>query len=539
MPRLDPILERWLLVAGWSAIVILWHTTLAAVGLAAWRAWRSRASAQAQYRAALVAFVACAALAAATPLGLLSVRVDRVIGQAVPMPASAAVLRRSAAIAPPPVPLVHSVPARSAAVWLGGLWLAGSLIALVRLAGGWALSRWIRRRATAIGSTDVVDRVRGSGEPWPLPDAALFASAHVEAPVVLGHRAPAILLPSAVAGQLAPDTMAPLIAHEFAHVARADYAVNLAQSIVEAVLVLSPGVHWIARRIREAREYCCDDLVAARCGAHAYARALTAVAGLGAAPRARPALNVAGPRLIVRIRRLLEEDTMTPFRTARFTALVALLVLAVAAGGELLPLSAAAIAQGPALTPDGIPLAFPPQQDGSAVDLQSFESTEHAVCGTASIRNRADVGLVSVRFAAVLSAFGEPGPLRVSFSEEIPVDVASDASARVSADLLEPRDLPRRPVLGQVQATCMLAQARFANGHVWGIDPVTARAIDIRIRFPKADVPRSVLGAASASGSTSFCLDDSGRTFSLDAIVAVRNEPGRFAKCVDGRWDGR
>ena len=31
MPRLDPTFERWLIVAGWSAIVILWHSTIIAL----------------------------------------------------------------------------------------------------------------------------------------------------------------------------------------------------------------------------------------------------------------------------------------------------------------------------------------------------------------------------------------------------------------------------------------------------------------------------------------------------------------------------
>ena len=35
------------------------------------------------------------------------------------------------------------------------------------------------------------------------------------------------------------------------------------------------------------------------------------------------------------------------------------------------------------------------------------------------------------------------------------------------------------------------------------------------------------------------CLDDRNRTYSLGAVVPVLNEPGRFVRCVDGRWDQR
>jgi hypothetical protein len=427
--------------------------------------------------------------------------------------------------------------------WLGLLWLAASLVALVRLAGGWALASWIRRRATAIPPEAVGAGIDALSLSSGLPPPSLFASAHVDAPVVLGHRAPAILLPFDAAQHLDAEAIAPLIAHELAHVARSDYAANLVQSIAEALLVFSPGVHWIARRIREAREYCCDDLVVARCGSRPYVEALTTLAGMGTPAHARPVLSVAGPRLVVRIRRLLQEDSMTPFAGLRLAVLVGALALVVGAGYGLVPLSASAVAQAPALSPAAVSLAFPPEQEASNVRLRSFVSTEGGLCGTARIENRADIPLVSVRFAGVLSAAEESLPRFVQFSEEIAVDVAPGASETIHVNLLTGSDIPRHPdtVRGKAHATCMLAQTRFANGHAWGIGAVGARAITAAegIRFPKIDVPRALVKAASTSGSTNLCLDDWGRTYPGGAVVGVRFEPGRFARCVDGRWDGR
>jgi beta-lactamase regulating signal transducer with metallopeptidase domain len=539
MPRLDPVLERWLVVAGWSAIVILWHTTIAALALATWQMMRRHATAPAQYRAALLALVGCVVLAVMTPLVLTSTRVDPRRAESSLAATTVAEIPRTTMVPPPVVLAVYGPPVRSVVSWLGLLWLVASPVALVRLVGGWALALWIRRRATAIPpeaiGTGIDELSLSSG----LPPPSLFASAHVDAPVVLGHRAPAILLPFDAAQHLDAEAIAPLIAHELAHVARSDYAANLVQSIAEALLVFSPGVHWIARRIREAREYCCDDLVVARCGSRPYVEALTTLAGMGTPAHARPALSVAGPRLVVRIRRLLQEDSMIPFAASRLAGLVGALTLVAAAGYGLVPLSASALAQAPALSPAAVPRAFPPEQDGSSESLRTFDSTAGGVCGTARIQNRADIALVGVRFAAVLSASAESSPLLVHFSEEIPVDVAPGAADTVHVNLLTASDMPTRPVTGHVQASCMLAQARFANGHVWGIEPVTAQAIDIRMRFPKADVPRALVDAAPTSGNTNFCLDDERRIFSLGAIVGVRYEPGRFAKCVDGRWDGR
>lgn len=539
MPRLDPTLERWLIVAGWSAIVIVWHTTLVAGLLSIWRVLRRRATAPGQYRASMVALGACVALAAATPIALTSARGGPMVAKSAVSPGKmGAITNPSPALgsAPASAPAASGVQARSIAVVIGGLWLVGSLIALVRLAGGWMLARWIRRRATVVPLDALAANIDDMRLAWRFPAVSLLASPHVEAPVVLGHRAPVILLPSDAARQLGAEAITPLIAHELAHVSRSDYAANLAQSIAEALLVFSPGVHWIAGRIREAREYCCDDLVAARCGSRPYVEALTTLAGLGAAAHARPVLSVAGPRLVVRIRRLLQEDSMIPFSGVRLVAAVGGLALVGIVGSPLMPLSASALAQGPALTPAAVPFAYPLEQDGANVALRSFVSTEAGVCGTARIENQADIPLVGVRFAGVLSAMAESSPLFVQFSDEIPVAVAPGASETITADLLTETAMPTRPVRGQVQATCMLAQARFANGHVWGIEPVTARAIDLQMRFPKVDVPRALVDARTPGGMPGVCLDDHGRSYSLGAIVGVRYEPGRFARCVEGAW---
>ena len=73
----------WLVLAGWSVIVALWHTSATALGLATWRLWRRRASAATEYRVAAVAFGFATALTLATPV-LVLFRPSATPSQAIP-----------------------------------------------------------------------------------------------------------------------------------------------------------------------------------------------------------------------------------------------------------------------------------------------------------------------------------------------------------------------------------------------------------------------------------------------------------------------
>ena len=69
----------------------------------------------------------------------------------------------------------------------------------------------------------------------------IVESALVDAPSVIGVMRPIIFLPVTALTGLAPHQIEALIAHELAHIRRRDYAVNIAQTVAEALLVLSPG----------------------------------------------------------------------------------------------------------------------------------------------------------------------------------------------------------------------------------------------------------------------------------------------------------
>ena len=86
----------------------------------------------------------------------------------------------------------------------------------------------------------------------------------VDVPSVIGTIRPVVLLPVAALTNLTPDQIEALLAHELAHIRRRDYAMNLAQTVAEALLFFHPAVWWMSARIREEREHCCDDVAVER-----------------------------------------------------------------------------------------------------------------------------------------------------------------------------------------------------------------------------------------------------------------------------------
>lgn len=202
----------------------------------------------------------------------------------------------------------------SFAPWLALLWFAGTVLMLARLGAGlWWLEqhylseahpapeRWqstLDRLARRLG---LRERVR------------LLESARADSPLLIGWLRPVILVPAGAMLHLRPEALEAVLAHELAHVRRADYLVNLLQSLAEALLFFHPCAWWLSGRIRELREHCCDDAAAALCG-----DPLILAEGLSNLERLRrriqpdpePALAAAKGKLMSRITRLFRPQDL-------------------------------------------------------------------------------------------------------------------------------------------------------------------------------------------------------------------------------------
>jgi beta-lactamase regulating signal transducer with metallopeptidase domain len=133
----------------------------------------------------------------------------------------------------------------------------------------------------------------------------LVESALVQVPTVVGYFRPVILLPATAVTGLTESQLKLILTHEFAHIQRNDFLVNVGQSFIETLLFYHPAIWWISGQVRMERENCCDDLAANHSGGPvSLAEALMA---LEESRVVAPALAANGGQLVSRIRRLLHK----------------------------------------------------------------------------------------------------------------------------------------------------------------------------------------------------------------------------------------
>lgn len=151
-------------------------------------------------------------------------------------------------------------------------------LAVVVIGGGLVRSQLALRRLVTAGVTlpqmaaPVVELARWFGVSRPI---AVVSSAVARAPFVIGHFSPVIVLPLEVATGMPWAQLKLILAHEIAHLRRADYLVNWLQIALEVLLFFHPAVRWLSEEMRRLREACCDDMVVAYAGGRAdYTRAL-------------------------------------------------------------------------------------------------------------------------------------------------------------------------------------------------------------------------------------------------------------------------
>jgi hypothetical protein len=94
---------------------------------------------------------------------------------------------------------------------------------------------------------------------------SLYISHHIQGPLTIGVVRSLVIVPASALMALTPEQLEAVLAHELAHVRRADYLWNLIQTMVETLLFFHPAVWWLGRRLREQRELCCDDVAVESC----------------------------------------------------------------------------------------------------------------------------------------------------------------------------------------------------------------------------------------------------------------------------------
>ncbi len=186
-------------------------------------------------------------------------------------------------------------------------WLIGVAVFMVRLAGGWLYLQHLKRNAFRITDKAVLELAGALQEYLSLTRAIHIAeSAAIRVPMVIGIVKPVVLLPVGLVSGLSLRQVEAVLAHEFAHIKRADFAINILQSVIEVLFFFHPALWWLSARVREERELCCDDIAIDVCGdARILAQALADVEEFAQAPALAMSLAANRKQLLHRVRRML------------------------------------------------------------------------------------------------------------------------------------------------------------------------------------------------------------------------------------------
>ena len=175
------------------------------------------------------------------------------------------------------------------ALILIGIYGAFVLYRGFRLIQAWQTTRAIKRNAFELDADDEIASIINKCESEFDTGARrvrVLRSETLPVPVTMGLAQPAIVLPDALLHEGNIDLLTSAIGHEFIHVARRDYLLNFIYELLYLPISFHPAAALLRRRIKQTRELCCDELVAARIlNAEVYARSLLRLAG--AAPSLR------------------------------------------------------------------------------------------------------------------------------------------------------------------------------------------------------------------------------------------------------------
>lgn len=224
------------------------------------------------------------------------------------------------------------------------LYLCALLYFAVRLAWGLWTTEVMRRRATRLILTGVaaesqsrLRRLLG------IPRAVDFAvSSEIMGPATVGVHRHTLLLPPGFLHRLGMEDLDAILAHEFAHMQRRDFAKNMLYGILSLPVNYHPLLALTRTRIAETREMQCDALAAQAVGGRTgYARSLLRLASIlsdRVAPRLLHAIGILDANTFERRVMNLNRKSLPLGQGRRLLIAAACLLVAFAACGSAIAL---------------------------------------------------------------------------------------------------------------------------------------------------------------------------------------------------------
>jgi len=141
------------------------------------------------------------------------------------------------------------------------LWAVGVIVVLAKRVRDWQQIKQFARQPSQTFNTDMAmrfDRLRHALRISQNVRAGF--STCVSGPCMFGFFKPVILLPLNCLTHMSTLEIEAILAHELAHIKRADFLHKCFQSLVEALFFYHPGIKFISAHISKEREHACDDL---------------------------------------------------------------------------------------------------------------------------------------------------------------------------------------------------------------------------------------------------------------------------------------
>ncbi|HTG93946.1 MAG TPA: M56 family metallopeptidase [Pyrinomonadaceae bacterium] len=214
------------------------------------------------------------------------------------------------------------------------VYVAFLVFGLIRLFRAWRGTRRITDSGRHAEASEVLDAVLAKCQHLiGQKNVQILCSDSLPIPVTLGLRKPLIILPAKLIHEGNVELLTSAIAHEFVHVNRRDYVLNLFYELVFVLLSFHPVAALLRRRIKQTRELLCDELVADRVlEPDVYARSLVTLAS-AAPPLSRLSVNATvgiadADILEVRVMSLMNKSKLYP-RSRKLVLIGVVLLLAV------------------------------------------------------------------------------------------------------------------------------------------------------------------------------------------------------------------
>jgi TonB family protein len=162
------------------------------------------------------------------------------------------------------------------------LHLSATLIASIVAAYALALLYFTGRLAWGLWKTH---RMMREAQPIPQyniqPQVSIATSPAISGPVTVGIRQPMLLVPPGFLEQISENDRDAVLAHEYAHIERHDFAKNLLYGAISLPIAYHPVLWLTTSRLAVTREMICDEMAASTItGRELYVRSLLRLASM-------------------------------------------------------------------------------------------------------------------------------------------------------------------------------------------------------------------------------------------------------------------